>query len=159
MADVFAGSEVVEICVEIERNGYTFYESVAAKLSDPAVVKLARWLGEQEREHERIFVAMLEGLRKADTWDSYEGEYALYMKALSQSHVFTGTGAATTLVEKITSDADMLDAAAWFEKDTILFLHEMKPAVPAAEQPVIERLINEERGHLRKINELRERLV
>lgn len=48
--------ELFEMAAEIERRGVAYYERLAEKVEDPRGSSLFRYLAEQEREHERLFM-------------------------------------------------------------------------------------------------------
>ncbi|HDD59954.1 MAG: ferritin family protein [Thermoplasmata archaeon] len=45
-----------EMAAEIERRGVVYYERLAEKVEDPRGSSLFKYLAEQEREHERLFM-------------------------------------------------------------------------------------------------------
>jgi rubrerythrin len=54
-------------------------------------------------------------------------------------------------VKEAKSDKDILQLALSFEKDSIILFQEFKNMGNQAAQEIIEELINEERGHIKKI--------
>ncbi|NLG33345.1 MAG: rubrerythrin, partial [Syntrophomonadaceae bacterium] len=81
---------------------------------------------------------------------TYAGEYEDYVRSLVNSHIFN-LNQVEDLVKDIKSDKDILLFALSFEKDSIVFFQEFKNMGNKVAQEVIEDLINEERGHIKKI--------
>src|SRR5690606_36642465 len=113
--------------------------------------ELLAFLKEEEKKHEQVFGDMLGSLEPANIRETYAGEYEEYLKALVDSHVLGAEGAAEKVVGNLENEIDVLNTAIGFEKDTILFFRELKELVSEKDQAVVDRLIQEERSHLRKL--------
>jgi len=155
MSILFSGSEVVDLCIEIEKNGAAFYHALAASTKEEEVRKLALYLEGEEKKHQATFEKMRSTLKGYQPVESYPGEYELYMKALADERVFTSDTVVKEMTEKVESDVEALTVAIGFEKDSILFLYEMKNLVPESEYGTIDALMKEEKSHLRKISEFK----
>jgi len=156
MGLMFSADEIVDIAVEIEKNGAAFYDEVVKSTQNQQVKDLAVYLREEEKKHIRAFEQLRAPLSKYQpALESYPGEYEAYMKALAAERVFTGDITPKVLLEKASSDAEALLIAIGFEKDSILFFFEIRNFVPKSELEAIEELINQERSHLRQLSELR----
>ena len=55
---------------------------------------------------------------------------------------------------RIKTEKEAIELGIGFEKDSILFYQEMKKFVLTSEQNIIEKLLEEEKEHLRKLFEL-----
>lgn len=157
MGMLFAGSEVVDICIEIEKNGATFYHGLAESAKEEEVRKLAFYLEGEEKKHRATFEKLRSTLKGYQPVESYPGEYELYMKALADERVFTSDTVVKEMAEKVESDVEGLTIAIGFEKDSILFLHEMHNLVPESEYGTIDVLMEEEKSHLRQLSELKQK--
>ncbi|WP_029893257.1 ferritin-like domain-containing protein [Desulfohalovibrio reitneri] len=159
MAHFFHANEVAKAAVEIEQKGREFYLRVADKAQNEELRDFFRYLADEESKHEEIFANLLERLGSVElpAWSTKE-EYADYLRSLIESHSLFNGG----LAEKYMSDADDADTAIrmamGFEKDTILFFMEMRDMVPAKERGAVERCIDEERLHLRRLDEMLTRM-
>lgn len=155
MAHFFHANEIANVAIEIEKKGRTFYLNAAQAAKTLEIKELFRWLAEEESRHEEIFSSLLARLGKVEmpAWSNQE-EYATYLNALIESHaLFTGG-----LAEKYMADAADEDTAIRmamsFEKDTLLFFTEMKDLVPDSEKAAVQHCVDEERLHLRKLQEM-----
>ena len=157
MGILFAGSEVVDICVEIEKNGRWFYHALAEFAQEEEVRELALYLEGEEKRHQATFEKLRSTLKGYRPVESYPGEYELYMKALADERVFTSDTVVKGMIEKVESDVGALTIAIGFEKDSILFLYEMHNLVPEPEYGAIDALLKEEKSHLRQLSEMKKK--
>ncbi len=68
--------------------------------------------------------------------------------------MFSSEGAACTLAEKASSDAEGIDFGIRAEKDSILFYTELQDLVRRADAKVIGKIIEEERSHLKRLSDV-----
>ncbi len=155
MNNIFKGAEIVKIAIQIERNGFEFYKEIANRTSFFTVKELFEYLANQEVKHEKIFETLLSRVGDYVPVESYPGEYDMYLKALAGENIFTKDGSAKITLEKISSESQAVDAGIGFEKDSIIFFSEMKNFSPKEDHAAIERIVNEEKVHLRKLSRLR----
>lgn len=155
MSGIFKGSEIVELGVQIEKNGLKFYESLANSSQNEKVRESCRYLAGEEKKHIEDFEKLLPSLERYVPPESYPGEYEAYVKALSEEHVFTNDKVVKDMIQKAPGDKEAIQIAIGFEKDSILFFGEMSRFIPGKDQNVIEELIRQEREHLRKLSELK----
>ena len=86
----FAGSEIVEIAVQIEVNGKDFYTVLSKKTKNKKARDLFDYLAKQEEEHMETFRNMLSSLKEYEPKEAYPQEYFNYMRSLAAEEVFTG---------------------------------------------------------------------
>ncbi|MDD2751845.1 MAG: ferritin family protein [Candidatus Omnitrophica bacterium] len=155
MGNIFSGSEIVEIGIQIEKNGRDFYETLLQKGSNPKTKEVFGFLAKEEEKHIKVFQGMLDSLDKNDPPESYPGEYFAYMNALASEYIFTKQNMGKQLAQKTSSDKEALDLGIGFEKDSIVFYEGMKKSVPEYDLKVMDGLINQEQQHLRMLVELK----
>lgn len=155
MSNIFSGSEIVEMAVQIEKNGRDFYNKVAVSSKNKGVKKIFEHLSGQEERHIKIFEGMLFAVKKYEPVEAYTDEYFGYMKALAEEHIFTKEKKGNEIAKTVKDDARAIELGIDFEKDSILFYHEMKNFVPEAEHSIIENLLKEEQRHLKKLSLLK----
>jgi len=159
MSELFKISEVVEMAVLIETNGEVFYNSLQESAQDAQAREVFAYLAGEEKRHKATFEKMGESLAKYQPVESYPGEYAAYMKALADDNVFTQRNVGGNLAQKATSAMEAVDMALKFEKDSILFFEGMRRFVPEKKHPTIDKMIEEEKTHIVKLKELKEKLA
>ena len=147
----FTGSDIVEMGIQIEKNGKEYYEEVFKCSKSEQAKKIFKYLGEEEVDHIKYFEKLLSSVEKEEIAESYPGEYHEYMEHLAGLHIFTKEGAGKEAACKIRSDKEALQTAVTFEKDSILFYYEMKNFISDKDKKVLEEIIKEEQKHLSKI--------
>lgn len=147
-SDRFLGSEMCEMAIETERQGAAFYDAVAARAQDTSVAAFAKRMADAEREHEKTFTDMLTRLARYQPTESYAGEYLDYVGALVERDALPGKEAGERLAQQAKGELEAIDFAIQFEKNTIVFLHEMRNFVPENERAVVNALLDEERQHV-----------
>ncbi|NDL66614.1 ferritin family protein [Anaerotalea alkaliphila] len=142
MQEVLLYEDILNVLVELEKAGQAHYLQLADKTPDPSLKELFQLLARQEKRHQAIY----EDYRKTNVHfkrEAVTGEYKAYMDALLQ-----GTMAFLRTEESFTEYARGFDTAVGLEKDTLLFLSELKKLVDPPMHPGIDQLMDEERKHL-----------
>jgi len=159
MAIFFSGSELVNIAIGIEKSGLAFYQSLAKAETHEMARDAYKHLAEMEEKHIGTFQSMLDAVGGYKTPEMYTEEYDLYLKALVDSAVFTDDKVAREMAEKVTGSAEAIQIGLGAEKDSILFYSEMRNLVPQRDREVVERIIEEEKTHLRQLSDLKKKLA
>jgi len=157
MANIFAGSEIVELGVQIEMNGYDFYNELAFKSKDKKIKDLFNFLAQEEQKHIKVFQEILDKAEKYEPPEAYTQEYFSYMKALADNYVFTQKGIGARIAKEIKSDTQAVNMGITFEKDSIIFYDGIKKAVPEYDHKIVDQLIAQERNHIIKLLEIRKK--
>ncbi len=152
----YSVNEIIELAVQIEHNGYAFYnEALKHKGLDAKSQDLITTLRDQEVNHEKIFLALrddadLKNLTFTQDWELV----ASYLKTIVDSRIFNSPDAAIQLATKAQDVIAILDHAIQFEKDTLLFFHTIKDAItnPKA-QAALARIIHEEISHVLRLSD------
>ena len=157
MSVVFSGKEVLEIAIQIEKNGFTFYSHAAQKVTDKTARELIEWLAREEKSHISRFEDILSSFNpeELDMSPAEFEEYSLYLKALADARVFTTELKAEEAAREVKSGKEAIDLAIGFEKDSLLFLHGIRMMVKGPDAVVVEELQREEMLHLKKLVELK----
>ena len=158
MGIIFAGSEIVELGVQVEKNGRDFYDTLVRRSKHKDVKEIFKYLAGEEEKHIAIFQRILDKLEKYEPPESYPGEYFAYMNALASDYVFTKKDKGKEIAKNITSDKEAVDMGIGFEKDSILFYEGMRRVVPEYDHKVLDELIRQEQNHLRQLSDLKKAL-
>ena len=145
-------ADIVEMAMELEKSGEAFYRAVASSSESPQVQTVFADLAEQEAKHYAIFAKLSKAVRNkplmsTDEWD----EYMMYLQATIQSAFFEGVDKALAVAEEVTDEKEAVRVAMNFEKETLLFFHDLRDMVSAADQEIIKQVIAEEKRHLRRL--------
>ena len=159
MSISFSGSELINIAIGIERRGIAFYDIMARSTQNATARDAFQYLTGMERQHIQIFQDMLGEADKYQIPDTYAGEYTAYLRALVDSAVFTDDFVTSEVATRMGSDIEAVELAISAEKDSILFYYEMKDIMPQRSQPTVNKIIAEEKSHLRQLSELKRKMA
>ncbi len=148
----FSSSEIIDIAKQVERAGEAFYAEALEHVKLPKVRELFTYLHREEKRHAQLFEKILAEL-DGDTgpWRQDE-EYVAYLRGLVRNQVFPSPEAARESVAQLQDEKAALMQALSFEKDSILFFHELRPVLAEENRGVIDALIEEERKHVQALN-------
>jgi rubrerythrin len=155
----FYGNEIINIAIGIERRGIAFYDVLARSTQNAKARQIFQYLVGMEREHILIFQDMLDEADKYEVPEAFAGEYGAYLQALVDSAVFTDDAVTSELAAQSENDIAALELGINAEKDSILFYYEMREMMPKAARAKIDKVITEEKQHLRQLSELRNTLA
>ncbi len=152
----YGGGEILKMAIEIEKNGKAFYDEVVQAVKDEKAKSVFQFLSDEEVKHEKTFRAMLMEIESiaADTpFDN--SEVTRYFQSLIGQKVFPSRHEGKYLKDELGDPSVAARIALGLEKDSILFYHEMVPVTQEKDHAVIERIIEEERDHIRRIIQLK----
>jgi rubrerythrin len=153
MNEQFTIQEIIEIAIEIEKNGEVFYNTLAESAETSKLRDLFKYLSEEEKKHKIKFQEILKSVGGYQISEIYYAtEYMGYMKALADERVFKKGISAHDVAKSVKSPKEAINIAIDFEKDSIIFLYEMREMVDENEKETIQILLDEERGHIRKLS-------
>jgi rubrerythrin len=158
MGVFFSGRELIDIAIGIERNGASFYHSLAKSAGSQIAKGVYQYLADEERKHIEVFQSMLGSVADYRPPETYTEEYDLYLRALVESRVFSDDQTAYQMAQRVTGDAEAIHIALGAEKDSILFYSEMRDLVRRSDREVVDKIMKEERSHLRQLSDLRKNL-
>lgn len=156
----FSVDEVFEMAQDLERAGEAFYRRTSALTADAAARDALLRLAEMEAAHLLVFTRLREGLpeelrARTPAPARQAEEHAQYVRALVRSHAFGPEAEAWLASPAAASSADVLQRAVALEKDAIVFLLDLQELVPLRQgRQEVERIIREERQHIRTLNVL-----
>ncbi|NQT64986.1 MAG: ferritin family protein [FCB group bacterium] len=150
-------NEIVEMAVKMEHTGYAFYDR-ALQRSDLNIQEKSIFtiLRDDEKEHEKIFIALRNGIDNEDMGQCSNWEEAqFYIESIVKTHVFYEPDKAIQLAQKAANIDDLLKYAVQFEKDTILFFFSLSRYVNGQKaEKAVNAIIKEEESHILKLQAL-----
>ncbi|MFC1478151.1 ferritin family protein [Candidatus Margulisiibacteriota bacterium] len=155
MTIIYAIDELVEFAVEIEKDGVSFYKSLAEKTEHAPLKELYVFLMQQELNHKVIYESLLANVKESANQVNYSDEYNQYMRALVESIIFNKKDPS---IKNLSDDALIMEYAIQKEKDSILFYKEMMEYVSDKDKKTVEKIIMEERMHIIKLLDMKEKL-
>ncbi|MBI2328114.1 MAG: ferritin family protein [Chloroflexi bacterium] len=154
-----SASELLKIAVGIERRGIAFYDVMAKSVQSAETASIFQRLARMEQYHVKVFQGMLDEADKYEPAQVQSAEYDAYLQALSDNAVFTDEMLTSEMATRVESALEALELAIAVEKDSILFYYEMKEALPPRVHAAVNRVITEEKSHLRQLSEVRKKLA
>ena len=151
-------SEILDMAIRIEERGISFYQSCVEADLGAEFEKVFMYLMEQERKHADVFSRMKEGLEDFTLPESSAKEMGGHMAAFGEEKVFDPPQKAA---RKLSELSDPLQAVRWaiaFEGRSIAFYASAKKIVPPSDKGVVDRIIAEERTHIRRLVDLTRKL-
>ena len=158
MGNIFAASEVVEIGIEIEKNGRDFYNASTKQAKNAKVKEIFQHLAEEEEKHIVVFEKILNSIEKYTLPESYSPEYFAYLNALAAQSVFTQAQKGKEIAKGVKSDKEAIDIGIGAEKDSLVFYAGIKKVVPQYQQKIVDEVINQEEGHLKQLLDLKAKI-
>ena len=158
MSIAFAGSELLNMAVQLEKKGKAFYDRVANTVKDEETRKIFQYLADEEVKHEQLFKEMLGRIKAAGDSPYDDSEMLSYFRALVDREVFPEEEYAAEIKNNTKAPAVALRIALSLEKDAVLYFHELAMRTESKDQKIIEAIIAEERKHIQRILELKAKL-
>jgi len=146
--NTYSIDEILEMAIRTETLGYQFYTAMAEKFKkDEGLVKLFTTLASKEKVHEKTFTELKTMVAKKGPEPVQWEEVSNYMRAFVESEFFLGRGKALPSMDHVKTVHDAVKFAMGFEKETLLYFHELRAIVK--EKEVVDEVINEEKSHIR----------
>ena len=159
MSISFSASEILNIAIGIERTGIAFYDIMSRSTENATARDVFQQLADMERKHIQAFQDILAEVDKDQIPKAYAEEYTSYLEALVNSAVFTDDTVTSEMATRVSSDIEAMELAIRAEKDSIMFYYEIKDIMPLRAQPTVNKIITEEKSHLRHLSELKKKLT
>ncbi|HBK85078.1 MAG TPA: hypothetical protein DDZ53_03500, partial [Firmicutes bacterium] len=145
----FSANEIIQLALQIEREGEAFYREAERLAKKPAAKELFANLAVAELSHAETFRRIAAELEVSS--HVYEDEEAeRYLRALVAGRVFTDPRVAFDRAAQGDHNA-LISHAIGFEKETILYFYALKDTVRPEDQEMVERLIAEEKEHIKRL--------
>ncbi len=148
----YNAEEILEMAMQIERNGAKYYRLAAEGADEENSRNLLNDLAAMEDEHEKTFAFMKENLsekeKEATAFDP-DNQASAYLHAMVEGIVFDVKTGPEKILAQQKSLEDILKQAIELEKDSIVFYLGMKDAVPqrlGGEK--VDDIIKEEMRHI-----------
>jgi len=154
----YTSRDIIQMAVQAKARGVELYLTLARNSENYHVGRLFTEFAKDEQKHKIQLEKWLEELKDEKREEAYPGESSLYLKALVDANTFSCDAAKQKALEKIISEEEALQVGIDFEKDFMLFMHELKQQVVKGEGKTIDSLIDDEIRHLKEMFHLKEKL-
>lgn len=148
--------EVIQMAINIEKEGYEFYSRIAKHAADEKSKAIFIILAEQEKKHVETFTNLLEvmsNINKTDKGYMFDEDVSNYFKALTEHKVFSPSRMYDA--SEMTSAREAILEGINAEKSSILFYNELlKSTMISDVKGTLELIIEEEKRHILDLNTL-----
>jgi len=159
MGSLYAGSEVLQMAVEIERKGKAFYDGVVQAMGNEKVKSIFQYLSDEEVKHEKTFKQMLNKLETNPPESPYDDmEMIIYFRSLIDRKIFPSENEGSDMKNVLADPKAAIRIALSLEKDAVLFFNEMLQITNEKDHSVVQAIIEEEREHIKRILKLKDEL-
>lgn len=154
--EIFEPKDLLESLVRLEQNGHSFYIEASKRFDDLEIKEFFKFLADQELHHEKLYKELAEKSEISTSNLSrkeYDEEYKLYLQSLVD---------ASFDFDFNFDDSDVKDVynfAIGLEKDTIIFIGELRKILPDFEREIFDKVEAEERKHIKLINDWYKRFI
>jgi rubrerythrin len=157
MAVIFSAREIAEAAVEKEKRRKTFYAKVCELSTNKAMKDLFQFLTDEEDRHVAAFTQLRDSLPKETRAEEYDEEMEAYMDSVVDDRLYAKIDSADFVSNAIDANT-VFQLAIGFEKDAILYFREFVPFLSDADRKIVDGLIEEEKGHIRKLAEVQKQM-
>ena len=159
MTIYFSSDELINMAIGIERSGIAFYDIMSKSIDNAATQSAFHYLADMEREHVKIFQAILEKAEQHQPSKNTAQEKKEYLQALVDNTIFTDEAITSEMASRADSPTTALELAIAAEKDSILFYYEIKEILSPQAKSTVVKIITEEKSHLWQLSELKKKLT
>jgi rubrerythrin len=158
MAVLFSAREIAEAAVEKEKKRRGFYAAVSELSTNEGMKELFQFLTEEEDKHVAAFAQIRDHLPQDAHSEEYTADMEAYMDSVIDDRLYASIDSRAFVQETITAKT-VFRLAIGFEKDAILYFREFLPYLTESDRKVVEDLIEEEKGHIRKLADTERRMA
>ena len=147
---MFSIIEILDLAIQIEKNGEAFYRNGLKKVSGHSLRPLLEWLADEEAGHIRWFMEKREGALGTERPSLMEEAGMAALRDILGNQTFSLQEAELSAIR---NEENLLDLAREFEKDTILFFEMVRTLVDdEGTLALLQKIIEEENHHLQLID-------
>ena len=151
----FTGCEIVQMGIQIEKNGREFFNLLSEGAKNTKAQEVFKMLAAADQKQGSVLESVFGNVCKYDPSGSYSEEYFSYMSYLASSYVFTDKDKLAVIAKNIKTDEEAIRSGVQFVKDSILFYEGMKEVVVDSDSRMIDKLLIEEKKHLGRLCDLK----
>lgn len=159
MEKIYTAKDILEMAVQAKARGVELYLFLARNSGNYHVGQLFTELAKDEQRHKLQLEKLLSSLKGKEREEAYPGERSLYLKALVDANTFNCTETCKKSLETTIDEENALKAGITFEKDLMLFLHDLKLHAAGKEsEKVVDALLADEVSHIGEMFKLKDKL-
>jgi rubrerythrin len=146
---MFSLKDIIDLAIQIEKNGERVYRSAIEKISDPSLTSLLKWLADEEAEHIGWFTELKKKAKKTINDPKLEEMGKTILLDVIGEQSFSLKHQDFTKIQHV---KDLFAISIEFEKDTVLFYQMLLPFIEDKDvEEQLNTIIAEEHHHIRKL--------
>jgi len=148
---LFSANEIIDIGIQLEKNGEAVYRDAIEKLPGSRLVPLLEWMADEEVKHADWFAQLKHNLEtKKENPFVAEMSRELFNEMLGEKN-FSLKNVDFSTIEQID---ELIAIFVEFEKDSIIFYEVLKPFVEdPAVRGYLQQIVDEEKRHIERLEE------
>lgn len=148
---MFSMEEIIDLAIQIEKNGERIYRKALGEISDPSLVSLLQWLADEEAEHAKWFSEMRPTIKQTTNVPRLAERGKSILRGVLGGQAFSLEDANFSEIDQVQS---LLRLAIEFEKDTVLFYEMIRSFIEDQEtRDQLDAIIKEENRHAEELQE------
>lgn len=159
MSILLSSAEIFDLAKAIEKAGQAYYQAIASSTASSELKELFDYLAAQEQVHYQTFERLARLYPELEVEEQEWEQTRAYIRATSDSRFFVGEDKAISLAKTVKDPLQAVDIAIGFEKDTLLFFHELLAVMPAKGRGAAKAIVEEEKRHVLVLSERRKSLA
>lgn len=149
---MFRLTDIINIAVQIEKNGEQSYREAAEKATDPEIKETLLWMAEEEKRHRKWFESIEDNRDVSSDHPDLEEMGKSLLQDMIANETFSLEKEQLNQAENL---QELFAQAKNFEEDTALFYEFIKGLLDDIEaSSKIDMIIAEERSHAEKLEEM-----
>jgi len=149
---MFSRAEIIDLAIQIEKNGEKVYRDALQKISDQSLSSLLEWLADEEVEHAKWFSDLKPTITEAAVDPDLEEMGKTMLQRGLGDQTFSLTEVDFSKIEQIEA---VIKLAIEFERDTVVFYERIESLIEDEEtMDHLKKIIEEENRHVQVLEEL-----
>lgn len=150
-------ADAIGFAIELEKSGKKFYGRCRENARRDDVRQIFAFLEREEEQHIALFERMLATARKRGAGELSKDHVSALLEAYANSF-FKGEEEAEEKVASVMDPVEAITLGLNIEKDAVHYYKRLKKVVPEEHRDTMDRIIDSEKGHRGKFEQMRERL-
>jgi rubrerythrin len=148
---MFSVNEILDMAIQLEKNGESVYRNAVDKVTNPDLVSLLAWMADEEANHRRWFLGVKKNV-EAHSINPFIAEMSRQVfGGILGDKSFSHRDVDFSRVGRVD---DLIGIFLEFEKDTILFYETLVPFIEDDDTlENIKKIIAEENNHIKKLQD------
>jgi rubrerythrin len=143
---MYSIAEIVDIAIQIEKNGERLYREAIEKVLNPSLIPLLQWLADEEANHCKWFTELKQTAHKTEVDPQLDEMGRTILQGVVADQSFSLNEVDFSNIGHV---KDLLGLAIEFEKDTVLFYEMIEAFIQDGETlNQLKTIIEEERRHI-----------